>query len=96
MAAKNATNGYIRMVSTDTFESPSPSKLFLPRALSFANTTGASRCAIVDADGVTVCLMSVPSANSEAVRTKEFYGEARPWKTPITATMSSGMLLIVV
>jgi len=25
---------------------------------------------------------------------KEFYGEARPWKTPITATMSGGMILI--
>ncbi|MFA5335688.1 MAG: hypothetical protein WC324_02085 [Candidatus Omnitrophota bacterium] len=96
MAAKNATNGYIRMVSTDTFTTDSPSKMFLPRALSWAGTTGASKCAITDADGVTVCYMSVGAAGGEAVRTKEFYGEARPWKTPITATMSSGMLLIVV
>lgn len=96
MAAVNATNGYIRMVSTDTFTSPSPSKLFQPRALSWSGTTGASKCAITDADGVTVCYMSVNSANGDVTRTKEFYGEARPWKTPITATMSSGMLLIVV
>jgi hypothetical protein len=93
MPARNATNGFLRLFTTDTFTSPAGP--FQPRFVSWAGGSAiSSRAYIVDADGVTVCYLTIGGPGQMASLGKEFYGEARPWKTPITATMSGGMILI--
>lgn len=94
MAAKSATNGFVRLTNTDTFEAPGPSKLFRPQGISWAGGGANGRASIVDARGVTVCYMSIGTAGDECLRGAEFYGEARMWQTPITARMSSGLMVI--
>jgi hypothetical protein len=97
MAAKNATNGYLRLANTDTFNSPAPGNMFLPRGVAWAGGQAAgSKAFIRDADGITVCYMTIGAAGDMAILDGHFYGEARPWKTPITATMSGGIFLIAV
>jgi hypothetical protein len=97
MAEATATNGYLRMVSTNTFTAPGESKMFQPRALVWAGaTTAAHKAAITDADGVTVCYLSVAAAGESVVLDEHYFGGGRPWKTPITATLGSGMLLITI
>jgi hypothetical protein len=94
MAAKNATNGFVRLVNGDTFEAPGPAKIFKPQGITWSGGSANGRASIVDANGVTVCYMSIAAAGDEAVRGEEFYGKARPWQTPITASMSGGLMII--
>ena len=94
MAAQTGTNGYLRLGNTDTFTSQSPMKEFQPRAITWAGATAAGNAFITDADGVTVCMLSVGGASNQSTLDGHFWGEARPWKTPITATVPTGKLLI--
>jgi hypothetical protein len=94
MALATATNGYLRMVTTNTFGAAG--QFLQPRAVTWYGATGAGVASITDADGVTVCLMCVSAANQQQVLDGHFYGEARPWKLPITATLASGKFLIPV
>ena len=96
MAAKNATNGFLRMAGGDTFTSPTPYGEFQPRALMWAGGTVANQKGVItDAQGITVCYMSITGPGDHVVLDGHFWGESRPWKTPITFTASAGMLLIV-
>jgi hypothetical protein len=94
MATATATNGFLRMGNTDVYTAPTTGKLFQPLAVTWAAATAAGNAFITDADGVTVCMLSVGAANNQATLDGHFWGEARPWKTPITATVPTGKLLI--
>lgn len=97
MAARNPTNGFLRMFNNDTFTAPTPNKEFGIQGLLWSGATGAGHhAAIVDADGVTVCYMSAVGNGDHTELNSNFWGVARPIKTPMTTTMSSGMILIIV
>ena len=97
MAAKVPTNGFLRMVNGDTFTAPTQTREFSIQGLLWSGAGGANHhAALTDADGVTVCYMSAVGAGDHTELNSNFWGVARPIKTPLTATMSSGMILIIV
>ena len=97
MAAKNPVNGRLVLTNGDTFTAPTDSKEFQPQGLLWSGGTGANHKAwIVDADGVTQCYMSIVGAGDHVELNSNFWGPTRPWKTPVTASMSSGVIFIMV
>jgi len=107
MAAKTPSNGRVVLSCSagDTFtpEANEQSSIavltedvFQPQALIYAGATGASKGGFTDADGVTMCYLSVGSAGQTVTLDKHFWGGIRPIKGPITAFGSSGYLFIYI
>ena len=90
MAAKAATNGFLRMSNADTFTAQTPTGEFQPRALEWAGMGSAQTAQITDKNGSTVCYMSASAKYDHVVLDGHFWGEASLWKTPITFTPSGG------
>jgi hypothetical protein len=95
MALATATNGYLRMVTTNTFGATGDQ--VQPRSLVWAGATAAAHtAAITDADGVTVCFLSVSAIGQSVVLDERYFCASRPWKAPITATLGSGKLFMAI
>lgn len=97
MAARSASNGRVLFsTSGDTFDGGGSAGV-QPRALIWAGgTTANHKAAVLDADGVTQVYLSIAAAGDHAVLDGHFFGEARPYKAPITVTFDSGIVLMVV
>jgi hypothetical protein len=97
MAAKTPSNGFLKLTNNDTFDTPSPYHVFQPRALEWSGATAAGQhAAIVDINGTTVCWLTASGNGDHVVLDGHYWGESRPWHTPVTATMSAGAIFIVV
>jgi len=84
MAALTGTNGMLTIANTtDTFgvAAPGTPSEFLPRNL-ILTASGAGNAIIVDADGVILMNLYVPSGQSLIIDEHFFMG-MRPWKCPI-------------
>lgn len=80
--------------SGDTFDG-NGSVQVQPRSLIwYGGTTANHKAAILDGDGVTMVLMSITGAGDHVVLDGHFFGEVRPYKTPITVTFESGAVLM--
>jgi len=97
MAAKNSSNGVVVMAGGDTFTAPTQNGEFQPQALVFTGaTTVGTKAGFTDADGVTVCMLTVGVAKETVVLDKHFWGGIRPVHSPITAFASNGYLFLYI
>ncbi len=97
MGAKTPTSGRVVLTNNDTYTPQGPNVLIQPRALTWSgSTTAKHKAAITNTDGTTMLLLTVGTAGDTVVLDTHFFGDTRPWKGPITATMDSGTILLYI